>query len=88
MNYSHLSLPVSPVNNYYGKDGEYKNCLAYNANENQLKLCQQEINTNSKVKYGEKNDKNGGHPVRRLTFNPDFENMMKEIFSFIQSLKQ
>ena len=88
LNYSHLSLPVSPANNYYGKNGEYKNCLAYTAKIDELKQCEQEINTNSKVKYGEKNDKNGGHPVRRLTFNPDFKNMMKEISSFIKSIKQ
>ncbi len=88
LNYSHLSLPVSPTNHYYGKSGEYKNCLAYNTNGKHLKLCQQKINANSKVKYGEKNDKNGGYPVRRLTFNPDFKNMMKDIFSFIYNLKQ
>jgi len=88
LNYSHLSLPISPANNYYGKDGEYKNCLAYTGRVDQLKRCEKEINANSKVKYGEKNDKNGGHPIRRLTFNPDFKNMMKEISSFIKSIKQ
>ena len=30
LSYSHLSLPVNPANNYYGKNGEYKNCLVYN----------------------------------------------------------
>ena len=86
LNYSHLSLPINPLNKYYGKDGEYKNCLAYTDKISELKQCEQEINANSKVKYGEKNDKNGGYPIRRLTFNPDFNNMMKEIFIFIQSL--
>ena len=57
LNYSHLSLPVSPKNHYYGKGGEYKNCLAYTYKIDELKQCEQEINTNSKVKYGEKNDK-------------------------------
>ncbi|MEE3252637.1 MAG: alpha/beta fold hydrolase [Nitrospinota bacterium] len=88
LNYSHLSLPVSPANNYYGKNGEYKNCLAYTAEIDALKQCEQKINVNSKVKYGEKNDENEGHPVRRLTFNPDFKNMMEEISFFIQSIKQ
>lgn len=87
LNYSHLSLTVSPANHYYGRNGEYKNCLAYTAKINELKQCEQEINVNSKVKYGEKNDENEGHPVRRLTFNPDFKNMMKEISFFIQSIK-
>ena len=87
LNYSHLSLTVSPTNHYYGRNGEYKNCLAYTAKINELKQCEQEINVNSKVKYGEKNDENAGHPIRRLTFNPDFKNMMKEISFFIQSIK-
>ena len=45
-----------------------------------------EIDINSKVKYGEKSDKNEGNPVRRLTFNPEFKSMVDDIFSFIQNL--
>lgn len=86
LNYSHLSLPVSPSNDYYGKDGEYKNCLAYTGNKKDLKICEQNVDAASKVKYGEKTDSNGENPVRRLTFNPEFENMMKKIFGFIKSL--
>ena len=86
LNYSHLALPVSPTNAYYGKGGEYKNCLAYTNHEKDLQACQQVIDASSTVKYGEKTDKNDGHPVRRITFNPEFNNMMKEVFNFIHSL--
>ncbi len=85
LNYAHLSIPIDPSNSYYGKNGEYKNCLAYSSSADKLKICKQEININSKVKYGEKSDKNKGNPVRRLTFNPEFQSMVDDIFSFIKS---
>ncbi|MBT5470115.1 MAG: hypothetical protein HOK41_05890 [Nitrospina sp.] len=86
LTYAHLSLPIDPSNDYYGEKGEYKNCLAYTYSDDKLKICKQEIDINSKVKYGEKSDKNEGNPVRRLTFNPEFKSMVDDIFSFIQNL--
>lgn len=95
LDYAHLSLPVSPENAYYGKNGAYKSCLTYSKSnfpkdqeDEELHQCKTKtIGKNSRVKFGEHIDKNKEkYIVRRLTFNPNFENMMKDIFKFIVTL--
>ena len=86
LNYAHVSIPVASENDYYGKNQKYKNCLAYTFKADKLAECKLNIEKNSKVKFGEKTDKNNGHPVRRLTFNPGFDEMVTDIFDFIDSL--
>jgi esterase/lipase len=95
LDFAHISLPVKPDNNYYGRAGAYKSCLSYsksNLPDDQkdvlLGKCKTEaIGGNSKVKFGEHIDTNKEeHVVRRLSFNPDFNNMMDDIFKFIDQL--
>jgi hypothetical protein len=47
-----------------------------------LKQCKEE--SDKKVKYGEASEDNLSHfTIRRLTFNPDFTTMMKDIIQFL-----
>lgn len=86
LNFSHVSVHISPDNPHYGRSGDYKNCLHYSDDAKKLNECK--LTENKKVKYGETNliDKkliSEDEIFRRLTFNPDFENMCEEIFTFI-----
>ena len=81
-NFSHLTLPISPDNPHYGKNGDYvyashidKTKFNYSA-QNQLDEKWSELLYQfnfSSVRS------------RRLTFNPDFERMADEISQFIFS---
>ena len=95
LDYAHLSLPVHPDNTYYGRNGEYKSCLTYskfsNINEQDdpnLKKCKEgKISFKNSLMYGEHTDENKqDYVVRRLTFNPMFNEMMKDIFEFIKNI--
>jgi esterase/lipase len=96
LDYAHLSLPVHPENEYYGRNGKYKSCLTYsksNIEEEQddpnYRICKNEkIGKENSLMYGEHTSENKKeYVVRRLTFNPMFDDMMKDIFDFIKSIE-
>lgn len=95
LDYAHLSLPMSPDNDYYGRNGEYKSCLVYSKSNNaeeqddpNLKICREGEIGKNRLMYGEhikENRKN--YVIRRLTFNPSFDEMAEEIFEFIDRIE-
>ncbi|MCG6914300.1 alpha/beta hydrolase [bacterium BMS3Abin03] len=90
LNFSHVSVHISPDNPHYGRNGDYKNCLHYSSDTKRFDKCKSA--DDKKVKYGETNliDKNlipENEIFRRLTFNPDFDNMCEEIFTFLMQDK-
>ena len=88
ISFSHVALPFSIDNRHYGLNGEYKHCLYYKNNE-RIK-CRIAIQAN--VIYGEKDNvqkhklKKEGKFLRRLTFNPDFKNMIDKLFVFVNKI--
>ena len=86
LNFSHIALHISPENKHYGLNGDYKSCLHYSGDAKKNEECKS--TNNKQIKYGETNvvDKkliSENELFRRLTFNPDFENMCEEIYSFL-----
>lgn len=94
---AHTSIPVSPENEHYGSSSNsnkdnYYNCVHYFSKENKFKLCSGEEkceDTDSKckekIKYGEITKYNiEKFTLRRLTYNPYFEELTKEIREFVQ----
>ena len=97
LDYAHLSLPVHPDNIYYGRNGEYKSCLTYSKfshikeqDDPNLKKCKEgKIGFKNSLMYGEHTNENKqDYVVRRLTFNPMFNEMMKDIFEFIKNINK
>jgi len=90
LNFSHVSIHISPDNPHYGRNGDYKNCLHYSDDTKKFNECKSA--ENKIVKYGETNliDEKlipGNEIFRRLTFNPDFKNMCEGIFTFLNRAK-
>ncbi len=81
LNFSHISLPISPDNYHYGKNGDYKHCLRYLKNKQKSARCLDE--NNKDIAYGSLNLKED--IFRRLTYNPDFKNMCDTLYNFIIS---
>jgi esterase/lipase len=69
LSFSHICLPVSPDNVYYGEQGEYQDSVYKNAQSNACIVYKGALNLRSK-KYS---------AFQRLTYNPDFEGMMERI---------
>jgi esterase/lipase len=82
IDYSHLALPVKPSNPYYGYMKEYRNCLHYQDDYFKREQCM-----NGEFVYGESLSRNlKKYVIRRLTFNPDFEQTVQDILQFIDSI--
>ncbi|MBW1616428.1 MAG: alpha/beta hydrolase [Deltaproteobacteria bacterium] len=81
LNFSHISLPISPDNYHYGKNGDYKHCLRYLKNKQKSVKCLDAKNKD--IAYGSLNLKED--VFRRLTYNPDFKNMCDTLYNFIMS---
>lgn len=64
--FSHVALPVSPDDPYFGIKGTYYQNLP------------------EQVVFGEPTWKDKGKPVKRLTYNPDFAAMVKDILNWLQ----
>lgn len=82
---SHLSLLASPDNAHYGRKGDYRNCLHYLQIVEKMERCKSEI----RIPSGEiLTGKLSGPVFRRLTYNPDFYGLLKEIDNFLISTDQ
>lgn len=80
LNFSHNALTIHPNNPHYGKNGIYKNCLHYQTDCPRKLKCQ----TDDQMSWGEITKKNlDQHTIRRLTFNPDFPFMLRQITQFL-----
>lgn len=85
---SHIGLVVAPGNDHYGMNGDYRNCL-YSTSQKRLCL-KSEINKDTCQKklicYGEAIEATAGPVIRRITFNPFFQELTAEIDRFLQKL--
>jgi esterase/lipase len=74
LNFSHVSLPVSPNNSHYGRTGDHQEPLHEPKNSPEDTL----IHRGALTPENENN-----YRIRRLTYNPFFEDLMAEIDQFI-----
>lgn len=81
-NLSHISLPFSPDNHHYGKDGDYVYATRLNTEEIIYGACDrfEEKYYDLLYKFGLAKQKH-----RQLTFNPDFDFMMEQIMQFLST---
>ncbi len=85
---SHIALPVAPANPRYGRASGYRNCLHYYWEKDAPSwfFCADPAKTaaNSDVRYGEITPANlDAHVMRRLTYNPDFDQLASEVVGFL-----
>lgn len=79
LNFSHVCLSISPLNPHYGIQGDYPLPLS-TPKKNQSA-------TSENIYYGALNKANIKHfRVKRLTYNPDFENMLVKMKMFLLSI--
>ena len=78
---AHTSPTNSPQNAHYGVQGQYRNCGHYLSDDKQYKACK----TNAQVNVGEvtKDNIERFSPIKRLTYNPYYEQMLKSIGDFL-----
>lgn len=100
LSFSHISFPVIATNPHYGKEGDYANCLHYMALPEKFCLCKTEqmkpdtctpdlnaAGSKYLVVYGEKTEVSEKKMiVRRLSFNPYFDEMLADIEKFISTM--
>lgn len=85
LNYSHTAIPTAPENPHYGRNGDYKNCMHYLEQPEKWKACKA---AGVGTFIGELTDENlEKHTLVRLTYNPDFHNMMSDIDAFMDRIK-
>jgi alpha-beta hydrolase superfamily lysophospholipase len=88
---AHPALPIAPDDRHYGVAGDHVECSHYywETDTPNWLLCLDPGKTpaNSAIRYGEINGRNlDAHVVRRLTYNPDFDALMRDILAFIDRL--
>jgi esterase/lipase len=89
---SHIGLPVDPRNPRYGRDSGYRSCLHYYWEKDAPSwfFCADPAKTpaNSEIRYGEITQANlGAHVMRRLTYNPDFGGLAKDLVDFLDGAR-
>ena len=91
--YAHTAIPVSSDNFHYGKNANYYNCVHYIKDKVDIEAAKKYASckrSDAEIEYAEivdddaNEDKIITHKIyRRLTFNPDFSNMMRLVDEFI-----
>ena len=91
ISFSHLAPPIAPDNPRYGRGGSYRNCLHYESSEDETarSLCHDEalFTASPAAVYGEKTLLGDGRVLRRLTWNPHFDGMVKELGEFLDRIE-
>lgn len=81
---SHVSVHVAPENVHYGRRGDYRNCKHYLYDANAWRTCK----SVSPIAQGERGiEKPDGVTFTRLTYNPDFGELMQELDGFLEQSK-
>ncbi|MBB5021984.1 alpha/beta hydrolase [Desulfurispira natronophila] len=83
--FSHISLPYPPDDPHYGKDGRYRNCLHY-SDADDVKRCRKSFNAWSGEVFIR--DSKQGYALRRLTYNPRFDDMLNQIDKWLELFDQ
>jgi len=80
---SHVSITIPPDDPHYGKYGDYAYCIHYLENPKKLSECRQ---GGRDIWYGETGIMNQyKYVLRRLTFNPNYDKLIKDIDRFIDN---
>lgn len=87
VSHSHVAISMPPGNAHYGLDGSYAICSAYGKVPGLLDQC---LTDNSNTVYGENTVRDEGllfqgRVVRRSSFNPMFDELMKSIACFVEN---
>ena len=90
VSFSHTAIPVAISNAHYGPAGDYKSCYHYLLDEKAVEHQQCMSDDASQFSWGEKSlyPKQSDKPIRRITFNPDFDYMAQLMNRFIHSHQQ
>lgn len=82
-NFSHVTLPYSPENDVFGINGSHRECgLNIGIVDKELARVCMTNKENWKGEIGSAPEKY--QPIQRLTFNPDFHRMSKDIVKWIK----
>ncbi len=82
---AHTAIVLPSYDEYYGESAGYCNCLHYLPDQlAKFKICQEQAATAMQGEITEKNLRN--KTLRRLMFNPHFEDMKEEMKYFIDKL--
>lgn len=82
--FSHVSIPIAPDDPHYGRHGGYKSCLHYQADREKRMDCLHDPN----IWLGEiTGDNLRKYTLRRLTFNPRYDDMMKDLDHFLEGFR-
>jgi esterase/lipase len=83
LDYAHISLLIPPDDAHYGKNGGYKYCLHYQAEREKRMSCLRDQH----LWQGEITPENlSRHTLRRLTYNPRYDEMIRILDRFLDSL--
>ncbi|MDH5302433.1 MAG: alpha/beta hydrolase [Gammaproteobacteria bacterium] len=87
ISFSHTAIPVARSNTHYGPEGDYKNCYHYLLDKKTVEYKQCMSDDATQFVWGEKSlyPKQSDKPIRRITFNPDFDYMTQLMNRFIHS---
>ena len=79
---AHLAMTHSPKNEHYGELASYRNCEHYRDDSKRYLLCKNEL----EVKAGEISAENLENTplLKRLTYNPHYQKMLKQLMLFLQ----
>ncbi len=82
LNFSHVCLPIAPDHPHYGEKGDYQDLLYYEEGMQQkLKIISADLC------YGALTYTNLRHHfIQRLTYNPDFPNLLDKLHKFLTNL--
>lgn len=76
LDFSHICLPISPENPYFGANSSYRDFTHYPGNfQPPHENCFQGAVSRKNLKQ---------HLLQRLTYNPDFSNMLVQLEQFLQ----
>ncbi len=83
---SHIAVVNAPTNPHYGLAGSYRNCGSYLDDEKLYKLCK----TTKQPNVGERTAANLAQykPLQRLTYNPYFHELSRQIQQFLHVIEQ
>jgi alpha-beta hydrolase superfamily lysophospholipase len=81
---SHISTGIAPENPHYGRTGDYRNCKHYLYDRDAWDACKQ-------ARFIPKGERGAGKPpgtvFARLTYNPDFRNLTRELGQFLDRVE-
>lgn len=87
LNFSHQAIHITPNNAHYGESGAYRNC-GINSDDRNQQVVDACLNT-AKPWRGETVGTDrvtaSGEPLMRLTYNPLYEAMFKQVDQFLSS---